>query len=219
MRPLIVLGSGGFAFTMLDAMIDADLEGFKLAGFAQNEDPKRRGETIEGYPVYSLEELPSLAATHDAICMLGDCGAKRRFVESVEPMGFQFATLINPHTRVSRFATFGPGSYVGFGSIVASHNRLGRHCSIMSQSLVGENCELGDYVFVASGTQIGGSTRIGAEAYIGMGSVIRERITIGSRAVVGAGAVVVHDVPDGVTVAGNPAREIEARSSVFRGKP
>ena len=45
--------------------------------------------------------------------------------------------------------------------------------------------------------------------FIGAGAVVLPGRHIGAGAVVGAGSVVIHDVPEGVTVAGNPAREIK----------
>jgi acetyltransferase-like isoleucine patch superfamily enzyme len=48
---------------------------------------------------------------------------------------------------------------------------------------------------------------LGRNAWIGCGSTVLGA-TIGAGAVVGAGSVVVHDVPDKVAVAGNPARAV-----------
>ena len=45
-------------------------------------------------------------------------------------------------------------------------------------------------------------------ASIGSGAVIRCGVTIGEWAMVACGAVVVEDVPEGATVAGNPAVDI-----------
>ena len=47
--------------------------------------------------------------------------------------------------------------------------------------------------------------KVGEDCWIGGGSVICPGVTIGDRVVVAAGSVVVHDVPDDVLVAGNPA--------------
>jgi acetyltransferase-like isoleucine patch superfamily enzyme len=51
--------------------------------------------------------------------------------------------------------------------------------------------------------------RVGDDTLIGAGAVVTPGISIGRDAVIGAGAVVVRDVPDGVTVVGNPARPLE----------
>jgi UDP-2-acetamido-3-amino-2,3-dideoxy-glucuronate N-acetyltransferase len=48
-------------------------------------------------------------------------------------------------------------------------------------------------------------------ASIGSGAVIRCGVTIGEHSMIGAGAVVTHDVPPYATVAGVPARVINAR--------
>ena len=49
-------------------------------------------------------------------------------------------------------------------------------------------------------------TIVKSGASIGANSTILPNITIGKGSVVGAGAVVTKNVPDGVTVVGNPAR-------------
>ena len=48
--------------------------------------------------------------------------------------------------------------------------------------------------------------RIRRAARVGGGSVLLPGVTVGENAFVGAGSVVTRDVPDGVIVAGNPAR-------------
>ena len=49
-------------------------------------------------------------------------------------------------------------------------------------------------------------TKVMNGASIGANSTILPGITIGENAMIGAGSVVTHDVPNGVTVLGNPAR-------------
>ncbi len=50
---------------------------------------------------------------------------------------------------------------------------------------------------------------IGNDVWIGGGAIICPGVTIGDRAVIGAGAVVTKDVPEGMVVAGNPAKVIK----------
>lgn len=47
---------------------------------------------------------------------------------------------------------------------------------------------------------------IGDDVFVGINSILMPGVRIGSRVIVGAGSVVTRSVPDGLVVAGNPAR-------------
>jgi tetrahydrodipicolinate N-succinyltransferase len=61
---------------------------------------------------------------------------------------------------------------------------------------------------------------VGDDVFIGVNSIVMPGVTIGSRVIVGSGSVVTKDVPDGVVVAGNPARMVSTfddyRAKVLR---
>lgn len=65
---------------------------------------------------------------------------------------------------------------------------------------IGKNC------LIVAGAVIGGSCEIGDNCFIGINASIKNKVKIGNNVTVGMGAVVLKDVPDGVTVVGNPAR-------------
>jgi maltose O-acetyltransferase len=56
------------------------------------------------------------------------------------------------------------------------------------------------------GLENGKAVTIGRNVWIGGGAIVLPGVTIGNDAIVAAGSVVTRDVPDGVTVMGNPAR-------------
>jgi serine O-acetyltransferase len=89
-----------------------------------------------------------------------------------------------------------PTAEIGPGFVV--HNLYG---VIIGGTRIGKNCT------VASGTKISYAVRkIGDDVSIGMGAVIVENVTIGDNVRVAPNALVFTDVPDNMTVMGNPAR-------------
>lgn len=51
-----------------------------------------------------------------------------------------------------------------------------------------------------------GKVTIGNRVFVGASSTILPGVQIGDNVVIGAGSIVLHDIPDGVVAAGNPAR-------------
>lgn len=56
-------------------------------------------------------------------------------------------------------------------------------------------------------SKIGGVT-IGDNVFIGYGSVVLPGVNIGDNCIIGAGSIVTKDIPEGMVVAGNPAKII-----------
>lgn len=84
--------------------------------------------------------------------------------------------------------------------------------------VIGETATIGDNVTLYHGVTLGGKgdnttggkrhPDIGDNVIIGAGAQVLGPISIGDNAAIGANAVVTHNVPEGITVAGNPARRI-----------
>jgi len=83
---------------------------------------------------------------------------------------------------------------------------------ISPEATLGRNCRLN--VCVNIGLKHGKAPTIGDNVYIGPGAKLFGGITVGNNVAIGANAVVNKDVPDGVTVAGVPARIIGRNTPV-----
>jgi acetyltransferase-like isoleucine patch superfamily enzyme len=126
----------------------------------------------------------------------------------------------------------GDETKVGTFVEIQKNARVGRRCKISSHTFICEAVTIEDEVFIGHGvtfindkipraTNAQGELQTEADwaaiptlvkrrASIGSGATIMCGVTIGEGAVVGAGAVVTRDVAAGMTVVGNPARELGA---------
>lgn len=108
------------------------------------------------------------------------------------------------------------GAFVDIGNCT-----IGKNCVIQAHVSIPPDWVIGDEVFIGPGVRFANDKRpnINARdafvpnggvvmdgAVIGMGALIGPGVIIGRNAIVGMGAVVIEDVPDGMTVVGNPAR-------------
>jgi sugar O-acyltransferase (sialic acid O-acetyltransferase NeuD family) len=139
----------------------------------------------------------------------GARGADRLAIqERMAAAGVPLLTLIHPDASVHADVQLGAGTQVLAQSVVAAGSMLGRNCIVNHRAGIDHECRIGDGVHIAPGATLCGCIEVGDRAFIGAGAVVLPRLTIGADVVVGAGAVVTRSVPDGLTVAGNPARTI-----------
>ena len=120
-----------------------------------------------------------------------------------------FGIAIDKSSNISKRAQIGRGSVVMPGVSINSSVIIGEHTIINTNSSIDHDCIIGDYTHISPNATLCGSVNVGKGTHIGAGAVIIPGIKIGSWTNIGAGSVIIRDVPDFVTVVGNPGRLIK----------
>lgn len=124
---------------------------------------------------------------------------------------------IEPGAIIRDKVVIGKNAVIMMGAVINIGAEIGEGTMIDMNAVVGARGKLGKRVHLGAGAVVAGvleppsksPCEIGDDVLIGGNSVILEGVKIGSRSVVAAGSVVTEDVPEGVVVAGSPARIVK----------
>jgi acetyltransferase-like isoleucine patch superfamily enzyme len=126
--------------------------------------------------------------------------------------------LIRSNTRIGEDCTVGSHADIEGDVIIGHRVSLQSYCYITRGVVIEDDVFCGPRITTMNDKRIcyrrvnlefnRSAPRILRAARVGGGSVLMPGVTIGENAFVAAGSVVVRSVPDGVIVAGNPARPI-----------
>lgn len=206
--PLILVGAGGHALVLLDALL---LEGRKVLGLL-DADPALAKREVLGLPVLGGNEVlerhgPGSVLLVNAIGSTASLARRRAACERLHKAGYRFAGVRHPSAVVSARARCAEDTQFMAGTVVQAGATIGADSIVNTGATIDHDCRIGAHVHVAPGATLSGNVQVGDESHIGCGATVIQGVRIGARCVVGAGAVVLDDVPDGATVVGVPAKE------------
>jgi len=211
MKKLVILGAGGLARELADAVADINkhTETFEVLGYLDDEEEltgqKRLQLPILGTVDWLAEQKPDDLY---AIPGVGNVYSRDKLARAAEEHGIPLATVIHPGAIIGSGSSIEAGSFIAAGVIITVNVSLGKCVLVNMNCTIAHDVRVGNYVSIHPGARISGEVLIGDYTLIGTQAVILNKCRIGTGSVVAMGAVVAHDVPDYTLVAGNPARAI-----------
>lgn len=211
MRPIVIVGAGGFGREVHELIeaINLNVWTYDVKGFV-DANPALHGTTVHGIPVLgAIEVLSTFDGPTEVVLAIGSPENRVRLAKRLE--GYEFPVLIHPHTQISSRARVGKGCIIRAGASIQTNAVVGDFCSISNYSVIGHDAIIGPYCSIAPNVCIVGEGVLGEGANIGAGAVVVAPASVGEWAVVGANAVVTKDIPANSTAVGVPARVIKRR--------
>ena len=195
MRDIVIIGAGGIGREV--AWIIEEINEVKptwnIVGFV-DENSEIQGKILNGYKILGgLGILDKLEVKPYVVVAIANCGVKKDIVAKLGGK-FEFATVVYPSVRISRFVEIGEGSIIYPGVILTVNTRIGNHVIISGNCGIGHDTVIGDYSSVLWGSSFSGYDVVGSECFIGVGTNVVQSISIGNGSRVNAGMTAIEDV-------------------------
>ncbi len=171
-------------------------------------DDHAEAEELTGSPVCRFQQFRARYTPEDTrfVVAIGEPRFRAEAFQRMTRAGYRGAVLVHGSACVSPDAELGEGTVVCHDVHIGSLAKIGRNCYLSRGASIGHDAVVGDHTRLGVNAFVGGHSVIGENCFIGAGALLRDRIRIGAMSVAALGAAVFEDVPDGVTVIGNPAR-------------
>jgi sugar O-acyltransferase (sialic acid O-acetyltransferase NeuD family) len=210
-----IYGSGGYAREVMPLLRDY----VNLMGQHNNnefifiDDFVSGEEVVNGNSVLSFDNLIEKFSGKNIKCCIAiaDRKGRERLTQKCIDNAIQMISVKSLNSVVMDEVSIGEGSVLSPFVTVTSNVSIGKSFHANIYSYVGHDCVIGDFVTFAPAVKCNGHVHIKDGVYVGTGAIIHpgtkeNPIIIGENSKIGPGSVVTKNVPDNVTVIGNPAQ-------------
>jgi sugar O-acyltransferase (sialic acid O-acetyltransferase NeuD family) len=200
-KPLVILGAGGHAAVLVDALKQQNAE---VLGLVSPElDIHRRA--LQGIPHY-LQDDDVLTFSSDDINLVNGLGSlpgntlREKLFTKFTALGYRFERVIAGSAIISPYAELGHGVQVMPGVIIQAGAVIGVNSIINSGAIIEHDCVIGAHNHIAPGVTISGDVTTGEYVHIGTGASVIQGIKLANNVVVSAGVAVTKNIPAACTV-------------------
>ena len=195
MKDILIIGVGGIGreTAWIIEEINEVKPTWNLLGYI-DENSEIHGKELNGYKVLGgLEVLEKLEEKPYVVVAIANCSVKKSIVTKLGEK-YNFATIIYPTVKVSKFIQIGQGTIIYPGVILTVNTKIGNHVLISGNCTIGHDTVIGDYSSVLWGSNFSGYDTVGESCFIGVGTKVIQGINISKENKISAGITVIEDV-------------------------
>jgi len=217
-KPIIILGAGGHARVLADALRPLEVSGFTDSNPLKI-DSRLHNATVLGGDDIALAYAPDDIQLVNGIGSVGiGIGTKGMALDTLRRVGlfnrfrsagYRFLNVIHPSAIMAPDVALGEGVQIMAGTVLQTGCNIGDNTIVNTRASIDHDCHIGAHVHIAPGAVLSGGVTVGDYVHIGAGATIVQGIHIGANCMIAAGAVVIRDIPAGKTVIGVPAKEVK----------
>jgi sugar O-acyltransferase (sialic acid O-acetyltransferase NeuD family) len=206
MKNLFIVGAGGFGREVF-AWIKQHPEfnkSWTLAGFL--DDNLEALKPFNNFASVALLKNHQVLSSNVYVCALGLPLVKAKLLAPLIEQNAEFISFIHPTAVIGERVKLGRGVIVCPGASISVDISIGDFSMIGPNTTIGHDGIIGAWCTLCAQCDVTGRVTIGDGVFLGSRVSIIPSKKVGNKSILGAGSVVISDVPDGVTVVGNPAR-------------
>ena len=181
-------------------------------------DDKPESNNINGHRVMTYDEFRQAGHVAKSISVaIANSKVREMLANKCKLDNIGFVDVVASNVVKLDQVDIGEGCILSPFVTLTSNIKIGCHFHANIYSYVAHDCVIGDFVTFAPGVKCNGNVIVEDHVYIGTGAILKQGtpirpLVIGRGAIIGAGAFVTKNVPAGVTVIGNPAKELTKES-------
>jgi len=206
MKPVVIIGYSGHAYVAISIF---QSQKKSVLAYCDKKIQDANPFSLDYWGSENESNVMEQLKTVDWFVAVGNNAIRKKIFQQLKNKGLHEATqAIHPQAVISSHVKIGAGTMIAANVSINALAEIGEGVICNTGSIIEHECKIGDFAHIAPGAVLAGNVTVGAGTFVGANSVVKQGIHIGNNVTIGAGTVVIKDVPDGITIVGNPQRKI-----------
>ena len=209
MKEVYIVGTGGFASEVTEYILDNN---YKIKGYFDITENDYRKYNYKA-PFLGDEKYFRFNSDENVVIAIASHELRNKIYLNLKNKNVNFQNILHKSAFISKLSDIEEGAIICPFVTLSSNIQIGKNFQANIYSYVAHDCIIGDNVTFAPAVKCNGNIIIEDDVYIGTGVIIHpgkqnKPLKIGKGSIIAAGSVITKNIPENMTVFGNPAIEL-----------